>query len=114
MEIHDASSKNEAALIGFFHSNADMSEENIKQQMQRLFSSDAKYIKNIYTLDWREEKYTSSNKDKNVDIKYFSYGYNLSLYDDKIHFVGTESSYKEGGYLEGAILSAINIRDKLF
>ena len=113
MEVHDASIKDNAALIGFFHSKASTEKESIKAQIKRIFPFDAKYIKNIYSIDWREEKYTSSKKDKNINMQYFSYGYDLSLYDNKVHFIGTESSYKEGGYLEGALISAIGISEKL-
>lgn len=113
MEVHDSSYKDNAALIGFFHSKAKIEKESIKKQIKRIFHLDDKYIKNIYSIDWREEKYTSSLKDKDVNMKYFSYGYDLSLFDEKVDFAGTESSYENGGYLEGALLSAIKISNKL-
>jgi monoamine oxidase len=114
MEIHDASTKDKAAMIAFFHSKADINnEENIRKQLKRIFPNDHKYLKDIYTKDWRDEKYTAVEKDKDINEQYFSYGYDLSLYDNKVYFIGTEASYKEGGYLEGALISAIDIAKKL-
>ncbi len=113
MELHDASSKDNTAMIAFFHSKASMDKENIKKQLERIFSSEVQYIKDIYITDWREEEYTATKKDKDINEQYFSYGYDLCLYDKKVFFIGTESSYKEGGYLEGAVISALDIANKL-
>ena len=113
MELHDASSKDNAAMIGFFHSKASMDEVNIRKQLERIFGNDSKHIKDIYSKDWKEEKYTAIEKDKDINEQYFNYGYELSLYDNKVYFTGTESSYEEGGYLEGALSSAILISKKL-
>jgi monoamine oxidase len=113
MEIHDANSKDSAAFIGFFHSKSTLDKEGIKKQFERIFGDDAKYLKDIYSKDWREEEYTASKRDLNINEKYFNYGYDLSLYDNKVYFIGTESSFKEGGYLEGALISAKNLTKKL-
>jgi monoamine oxidase len=34
-------------------------------------------------------------------------------YDEKLIFMGTESSFFEGGYLEGAVVSANNVAERL-
>lgn len=111
MEIHDASTNEKNGLLGFLNSKNLFNENNIKNQIDRVFNKEE--IKNIYNLDWREEEFTSTKKDLDVNYDYFSYGYDLNLYDDKVHFIGTESNKEEGGYLEGAINSVLNLVKKL-
>ena len=114
IEIHDASTKDISALIGFFHSRTSMQKTDIKKQLERLFGDDAsKYLKDIHIKDWREEEFTATKKDLDIQDRYFSYGYDLSLYDKKVYFAGTEASFENGGYLEGALLSAIKISKEL-
>ena len=33
------------------------------------------------------------------------YGYDATAYDYKMYFVGTESAFQDGGYMEGCIVS---------
>lgn len=106
-EIHDACSDNRYALFGFINANATMQtiEEDVRQQCRVLFGNEGEKILNFYCVDWRNEKYTSVNRDANSPRLHPNYGFDVSHLEGKVRFIGTESSYEEGGYLEGAIAS---------
>ena len=113
-EIHDACTEEKAALFGFFHAQAkDKSEEAVKAQMVRLFGEDAKQIKNIYITDWTQEQYSSDKADHRPMSTHPDYGYDVSAYDGKLLFIGTESAFKDGGYLEGCIVAIENLVKKM-
>lgn len=114
-EIHDASTHNQAALFGFVHSNAPLSniKEAVKQQIKRLFPDKANLISNIYLVDWRQERFSSTSHDSKGPSTHPEYGLSLSHFNEKMYFMGTETAYDNGGYLEGAIISAQEIATKL-
>lgn len=114
-EIHDASTKESPALFGFLQNRANKEnlEGTIIKQMQRLFSEDANLITNIYIKDWSEEKFLAIPSDKAPLSAHPNYGADISHFKEKMFFIGTETSYKDGGYLEGAIISAKLIAQKL-
>ena len=111
-EIHDASLENRPALFGFVSTNADMKniKEDVKKQLIRLFDIDESEILNIHIVDWRDEKFSSTQEDKKPVSTHPQYGIDTSEYSQKILFSSTEFSDEEGGYLEGAIRNA----DKVF
>lgn len=109
-EIHDACTQDKAALFGFFHANAkDKSKEAVKVQMQRLFGDDAKQIKNIYITDWTKEPYSSVSADHRPMSAHPDYGYDAKAYDGELIFIGTESSFQDGGYLEGSVIAVKSV-----
>lgn len=114
-EIHDACIEGKAALFGFVNANADMQniEENVKTQLVRLFEINEDEILNIYTLDWREEKYSATLQDAKPLSAHPHYGIDTNNYSQKILFSSTEFSHEEGGYLEGAIINATKIAKEL-
>ena len=114
-EIHDASTSNKAALFGFVNSKADTTdiEEKVKEQIQRLFGDKKELITNIYFVDWREEEFSSAQRDRTPLREHPQYGLSISHFDEKLFFIGTETSYDNGGYIEGALISAKNIVDTL-
>ncbi len=114
-EIHDACTSECAALFGFLNAKADTEniEADVRTQMQRLFGSKASLIKKIYFIDWREEKFTSSILDKKPLSAHPDYGFELSHFDNKMFFKGTESADKEGGYLDGAIYAVKKLSKEL-
>lgn len=114
-EIHDASTHKQAALFGFVHSTASIEniKEDVKQQVKRLFPGKEDLISNIYFIDWREEKFSSSIHDKKSPSTHPQYGLNLSHFNEKMYFIGTETAYDNGGYLEGAIISAKEMATRL-
>ncbi len=114
-EIHDASTKDKPALFGFLHpkhSTRDI-ETQVKEQMKRLFADKSELITKIYCKDWKEEKFSSTKHDHQGLSEHPSYGLNLSHCDEKLFFIGTETAYDNGGYLEGAVISALNIAKRL-
>ena len=107
-EIHDACTKQSAALFGFLHSRAEMKnvEEQIRTQLLRIYGEKASKVKNIYLIDWKKEPYTSTLLDALPLREHPNYGFDVSHFDGKLIFSGTESAFQEGGYLEGAINAA--------
>lgn len=114
-EIHDASTKDKAALFGFLHPKASTHgiESQVKEQMKRLFADKSEQIIKIYCTDWKEERFSSTKHDHKGLSEHPSYGLNLSHCNEKLFFIGTETAYDNGGYLEGAVISALNIAKRL-
>jgi len=105
-EIHDACSEEKAALFGFFHAKAqDKSEAAVRAQIRRLFGNKAEEIEKIYIIDWRQEVYSSVQADHQPMSAHPQYGFEASIFGNKLHFLGTESAFQDGGYLEGCIIS---------
>ncbi len=107
-EIHDACTEDKAALFGFvsLHINADDIKAKVTEQMVRIFGIDSSEIQAIYFVDWKEERFTSVVEDRNSLSSHPSYGIDAQHFDGKLLFSSTEFSYKEGGYLEGALINA--------
>ena len=114
-EIHDASTADKAALFGFVYSKSSTADiiEDVKAQMLRLFGHKAKSITNIYFTNWKNERFSSSTYDSKALSSHPDYGLTLSSFNDKLIFMGTETSFDNGGYLEGAIASALEVSKKL-
>lgn len=106
-EIHDACIEGRYALFGFINGNADMQtiEKDVRHQCRVLFGDAGENILNFYCMNWRNEKYTSVNCDAIPPRSHPNYGFEVNHLEGKVRFIGTESSYEEGGYLEGAIAS---------
>jgi len=114
-EIHDASTQEKAALFGFINAKASTTniEEDIRRQMQRLFADKSKLIRKIYFTDWREEKFSSTLSDRKALSIHPEYGLSLNAFDEKLFFMGTETAYTNGGYLEGAVISALEMEKRV-
>ncbi len=114
-EIHDACTEERAALFGFLHSQAKREniEAEIKAQLLRLYGEKAAKPKNMYLLDWTKEKYTSTRLDALPLRAHPHYGFDVTHFDGKLIFSGTESAFQEGGYLEGALEAAKRIEAEL-
>jgi monoamine oxidase len=110
-EIHDACTKERAALFGFINLKADMQslKEDVKVQMQRIFGVDRSEILKIYVVDWKEEIFTSVKEDSKSLSTHPKYGIETLEYSKRVLFSSTEFSAQEGGYLEGAIINAKKI-----
>ncbi|MGG4217864.1 FAD-dependent oxidoreductase [Paenibacillus jamilae] len=116
-EIHDASpSTGSGALFGFFGlpANARLNVgkeqllELVLEQLTRLFGSAAKHVTGILYKDWSFDEHTAVAEDTAPLLDYPSYG---PIIDEKgslqnIYFAGTETAYRQGGHLEGALRSA--------
>lgn len=114
-EVHDACTKEKAALFGFLHQKASTNniDEDVRIQMRELFADKSKLIKKIYFIDWREEKFSATEHDKRGLSEHPTYGLELKAYDNRLFFIGTETDYEEGGYLEGAVNSAQKLTELL-
>jgi len=114
-EIHDACIDGKPALFGFLSANVSTAQvrEDVRAQMKRLFADRSELISKIYFIDWKGEKYSSSIHDTKGFSEHPRYGLNLSHFDNKLFFMGTETAYEEGGYLEGAVNSAKVTAEKL-
>ncbi len=110
-EIHDACTHERAALFGFVHSSASMEtiEIDIRSQMSRLFGEKGEEIVSVHLVDWRKETFSSTSADAKGLNAHPSYGLTATCYNDRLMFIGTETAYTEGGYLEGAIRSVEQI-----
>ena len=114
-EIHDACTADKSALFGFLHSYAkyDNLEEAVTQQLIRLHGQKAANPSRIYFVNWKKETYTSTSRDAMPLQEHPSYGFDATHFDKKMIFSGTESAFREGGYLEGAITAAMRSASNL-
>ena len=115
-EIHDACTFERYALFGFIRSDADMRtiEIQVRRQLQRLFGESASPIIGFHCVDWRQEQFTSVKADARPLMEHPSYGVDYDYLNDKITVIGTETSYNEGGYLEGSLASTDRIKHLLY
>lgn len=115
-EVHDASpgSENIFSLFGFVGLDAQRRESVGEQaliklsiaQLTALFGDEAGKPKAVYLQDWSKEKFTSSKADLQPLGSHPQYGFNLQLgsyWQGKLEFISTESSYSNGGLIEGAL-----------
>ncbi|MDD2369906.1 MAG: NAD(P)/FAD-dependent oxidoreductase [Sulfuricurvum sp.] len=110
-EVHDACTFDRYALFGFIRSETDMRtiEAQVRQQLQHLFGENASPIIGFHCVDWRKELFSSVEIDARPLMEHPNYGLNSDYLNNKITFIGTETSYHEGGYLEGALASTDKI-----
>lgn len=112
-EIHDVSDEDTRILFGFMHAKDEVTIEEIQIQLQRVFGDKGKYYKDIKIVNWGDEKFTATSLDKQGLFMEPRYGFDYIHFDNKLHFIGTETDDKFGGYLEGALNSAIKVTKRL-
>ena len=125
-EIHDASpiSANNFSLFGFSgldsESRAKLGRaEFIKQataQLATLFGDQANSPRTVYFQDWSSERFTASVADRRPQILHPQYGLNLqmdSAWDGKLEFISTETSFGNGGLIEGALESGLGFSSRI-
>jgi monoamine oxidase len=120
VEIHDASAlEGKAALFGFVGVNAAARktagrETLIKvtlNQLAALFGPQAAKPVDAFLIDWSQEKFTATEQDQIGANSHPMYGLPSSentFWDKRLMVAGTESSHNAGGYLEGALASALS------
>ncbi len=118
MEIHDASPMDNAvgALFGFVgtpverrRGNAEALKHAALDQMVALFGPDAATPVDLIYKDWALDAETATEQDHAVLDHHPAYGMPgplLGLWQNRLHFAGTEVAPTEGGYLEGALEAA--------
>jgi monoamine oxidase len=125
-EIHDASpnSGSTFSLFGFSgldaKSRASMGRaEFIRQataQLATLFGNKANRPRAVYFQDWSTERYTANDADRNPQTHHPQYGLNLQLgsaWDGKLEFISTETSFGNGGLLEGALEAGLRFSKRM-
>ena len=87
--------------------------KNVRAQLIRLYGEKLRHPKNIYLIDWKKEAYTSTHLDALPLREHPNYGFDVTHFEDRLIFSGTESAFQEGGYLEGALNAAKVAASKL-
>jgi monoamine oxidase len=125
-EIHDASpdSGHSFSLFGFSGIDA-IGRHSIGQnefnkqaisQLAVLFGDLANRPKGVYFQDWSREEFTTSADDCNPQIGHPRYGLNLELgdaWDGKLEFIGSETSFRYGGLIEGALEAGLRFANRI-
>jgi monoamine oxidase len=117
-EIHDASPREGAgALMGFSAltpaARTALGEQSLRElilaQLERLFGAEARAPEALLMKDWAQDPYTASREDREPANEYPVYGLPADaehLWDGRLLFAGSEFAEQNGGFLEGAIVSA--------
>lgn len=120
VEVHDASPFRGGpyALFGFIGiSPKDRSDEHVlrktvQAQLVRLYGPEAADPQKVYIKDWAFDPLTSTQADKTPLYSHPTYGLPqtmTNLWDNTLHFGGTEVAPQFGGYIEGALEAAENV-----
>ena len=125
-EIHDASpvSTNTFSLFGFSgldsESRARLGRaEFIHQataQLAGLFGDQASNPQAVYFQDWSSERFTAGDDDHKPQTHHPQYGLNLQLgsdWDGRLEFISTETSFNNGGLIEGALESGLGFSRRI-
>lgn len=107
-------------LMGFINeglrdTSPEIRKEKILRYLEKYLGKEVMDYTDYFEKDWSMDKHTSCENLKSV---YMSPQYGDSLYDqwyfnDKLLFSGTETSPIHGGYLDGAIFSAMRAAKKI-
>jgi len=113
-EVHDASTETKGALFGFYGSASadDAQPDRVVEQLARLFGPEAYRYEIFRYHNWRADPYTSTSADREPLRDHPRYGLDAG-WSEQIRFCGTETSETEGGYLEGAVISAMRLAQEL-
>jgi len=125
-EIHDASPKSGGtfSLFGFSgldaNSRASMGRSEFIRlstaQLATLFGNKANRPRAVYFQDWSTERFTGNVADRNPQTHHPQYGLNLQLgsaWDGKLEFISTETSFSNGGLLEGALEAGLRYSKRI-
>jgi len=125
-EIHDASADTERgySLFGFSGldatSRADMGRDEFIQQataqLAVLFGDEARQPQGVYLQDWSGEQFTAHAADLNAPTRHPQYGLSLDVgreWEGKLAFISTETSFSNGGLLEGALEASLKFTQRI-
>jgi monoamine oxidase len=124
VEVHDASPHDGGhyALFGFIglppQARLDMQElrHQTLAQLVRLFGPQAAEPVSLYLKDWALDPFTATQADGAPLYAHPEYGLPRaldSLWENRLHFAGTEVAPQFGGYLEGALEAAQRVLQKI-
>jgi monoamine oxidase len=125
-EIHDASpnSGSTFSLFGFSgldaSSRASMGRSEFIRlataQLATLFGNKANRPRAVHFQDWSTERFTAHVADRNPQTHHPQYGLNPQLgsaWDGKLEFISTETSFSNGGLLEGALEAGLRFSKRI-
>ena len=93
--------------------------EFIKQalaQLAALFGNEANRPKAVHFQDWSTEKFTANVTDRKPQTRHPHYGLNLQLgsaWSGKLEFISTETSFSNGGLIEGALEAGLRFSKRI-
>ncbi len=116
-EIHDGSGHRRGAyaLTGFVgipavqRNQHPMLDKAILAQLAAVFGEPAAQPTCFFYQDWARERFTATEWDQPPMYDHPHYhppAGRTSIWEDTIHFAGTETAPQHGGYLEGALIAA--------
>ena len=97
---------------GKFGADEQALRQHLLAQLERLFGPQAAEPAKLYVKDWAFDPQTSTAADQAPLYAHPTYGLPramVGLWDDRLHFGGTEVAPKFGGYIEGALEAAENV-----
>lgn len=116
-EIHDGSNDNQGpyGLTGFIGIPAVQRKqqhpgEAILHQLALIYGEAAAQPTAFFYQDWAQERYTATEYDQPPMIEHPFYSPpegKTSVWNQTLLFAGTETADQHGGYLEGALVSAV-------
>lgn len=125
-EIHDASPNSGRAFSLFGFSGLDAKNrarmgrsEFIRQataQLGTLFGPQANRPQAILFQDWSMEKFTATDADRKPQPHHPRYGLKLQLgdaWEEKLEFISTETSFTNGGLIEGALEAGLRFSKRI-
>ncbi len=125
-EIHDASpnSAEVGALFGFVGIDAarraaagkDAVIEAALDQLGQIYGDEARHPTKTYLQDWTQEPFTAGAADQAPQTHHPNYGLNLDLgadWQDRLAFISSETSFTNGGLIEGALESGIRFAQRI-
>ena len=116
-EIHDGSNNGQGpyGLTGFVgipsvqRTQQQLVSEAILSQLATIYGKPASQPMAFFYKDWSCERFTATQFDQRPMYEHPFYhppAGQTSIWDDTIHFAGTETAHQHGGYLEGALSAA--------
>lgn len=118
MYDHTNFEENKFGFTGFLNSrastlNQETRKANVLRQLSELIGKESAYPTAYFDKVWNDEFIIQGNETielphQNNGHPYLQEGY----LDERLFICGTETSSKFGGYMEGAIRSAIRVADK--
>lgn len=116
-EIHDGSNNGcgPYGLTGFLgvpavyrNQHPDLS-GTLPAQLAAIFGEPAAHPEVFFYRDWARERYTATEYDQPPMVTHPVYGPpdgRTAIWENTLHFAGTETAERHGGYLEGALVAA--------
>jgi monoamine oxidase len=81
-----------------------------------LFGNEANLTKAVHFQDWSTEKFTANIADRKPLTRHPHYGLNLllgSAWGRKLDFISTETSFSNGGLIEGALEAGLRFSNRV-